>query len=91
MTVNKTQPSFGEQASLASMIQTLYKGTQESNAGVMHIVGNSIFNDPTATSVVSVYRGERPAYQILDELEEWLTRTGRQDVLEKIKELAALD
>lgn len=71
-------------------IKALYDSAKSLNAGQAHFKAEQIFKDQEACGVVSVYLGERPANEIVDDLVDWAEKNKNQGLLDKIMELAAL-
>lgn len=69
------------------MLENLYKQTKDMNAGCSHFAIEGVFGDKTATAVLSVYDGQKPAHQVLDELYNWAEETGNREVMNKIETL----
>ena len=71
-------------------IKGLYDQVKALGAGQAHFKAEQIFNDSDAIAVVSVYNGERPSNEILDELFEWAEENKDERLIDKIEELALL-
>lgn len=71
-------------------IKALYDQLIVANAGEVHIQFRGVENDNQAIAVVSVYHGQRPAHDVLDDLYLWAEERGDDVLLAKIDELSAL-
>lgn len=71
-------------------IKGLYEQANALKAGQAHFKAGQIFGDNEANAVISVYIGENPANEILDNLVSWAEETNNQELLNKIEELATL-
>lgn len=71
-------------------IKVLYGQVKALNAGQAHFKADHIFGDEEANAVISVYIGERPSNEVLDDLVEWAEGNKNQELLDKIQNLAEL-
>lgn len=75
---------------MKEIIDVLYDQVINTNAGEGHVQFKGIKNDPQAIAVVSVYHGQRPSHEVLDDLYEWAEKRKDKALLDKIEELSML-
>lgn len=71
----------------SSMIASLVKQVEQTNAGEGHLAMGGIYNKPNLTAVVSVYDGQNPAHSILDHLYKWAEKNKQDEVVQMIEQL----
>lgn len=75
---------------ILTSVKNLYEQVKMLKAGEGHVTINEVFGDKAATVVISVYDGQRPSNEVLDELFEWAEGEGLTNVADKIIELSEM-
>ncbi|WP_221638974.1 hypothetical protein, partial [Listeria booriae] len=76
-----------EQIMNTKLVKSLYESAKEMNATQVHVKATNLCQNPEAMMVLGIYNNQRPAHEVLSDLEEALKAKGDKETLSLIEAL----